>query len=453
MASPDYRSEPDCPRWLDQDERATWLSLSRIIVKLPSALDAQLERDADLNYFEYIVMAMLSEQDDRTLRMSQLAALSNASLSRLSHVAKRLESRGFLQREPDPDDGRYTRAVLTDAGLAKVVGSAGGHVNAVRQPGVRRPQPGPAAPAAGVDRRDPRAGGPGQQRLAAAAGDLSGPMSAADPVRLSVVVPAYNEAATLPATLASLQRQDYRGGYEVIVVDNASTDGTADVATRWGARVLHEAQPGVCAARQTGTAAARGDVVVSTDADTVHPSGWLTRLDAQLADDVFAVAGPCRYVDAPWWARVVPPLWFAAIALVHRLTGRVLYLTATNVAFRRDGFPGYDTTLTQGGDEVDLLRRLRRCGRVVWDAQNPVLTSSRRMDQGLLHTLVVSYGYHYALDLALSRLAPGRRMGVAPAIRAEHAGVSRRRRRQWRAGLVVAAMALLLTRRGRRTPR
>jgi DNA-binding MarR family transcriptional regulator len=132
MASPDPASFDGSAPWLDPDERATWLSLSRIIVKLPSALDAQLERDADLNYFEYIVMAMLSERDDRTLRMSQLAALTNASLSRLSHVAKRLESRGYIQREPDPDDGRYTKAVLTDVGLAKVERSAPGHVTAVR---------------------------------------------------------------------------------------------------------------------------------------------------------------------------------------------------------------------------------------------------------------------------------------------------------------------------------
>ncbi len=133
MPSPDLpATEPDA-RWLDPEERAAWLSLSRTIVKLPSALDAQLERDAGLNYFEYIVMAMLSEQDDRTLRMSQLAALTNASLSRLSHVAKRLESRGFLRREPDPDDGRFTRAVLSEAGLAKVVDSASGHVTAVRE--------------------------------------------------------------------------------------------------------------------------------------------------------------------------------------------------------------------------------------------------------------------------------------------------------------------------------
>jgi len=131
MASPDLPPAPT--RWLDAEERATWLSLSRIIVKLPTALDNQLERDADLNYFEYIVMAVLSEQDDRTLRMSQLAALTNASLSRLSHVAKRLGARGFLERSPDPGDGRYTRASLTNAGMAKVVSSAPGHVTAVRE--------------------------------------------------------------------------------------------------------------------------------------------------------------------------------------------------------------------------------------------------------------------------------------------------------------------------------
>lgn len=130
---------PDAPttlqpvRWLDQDESRAWLSLNRLMTKLPTALDNQLERDADLNYFEYIVMAVLSEQEDRTLRMSQLAALTNASLSRLSHVAKRLESRGYVTREPDSDDGRYTKAILTEYGLSKVEQSAPGHVTAVRE--------------------------------------------------------------------------------------------------------------------------------------------------------------------------------------------------------------------------------------------------------------------------------------------------------------------------------
>jgi glycosyltransferase involved in cell wall biosynthesis len=275
-------------------------------------------------------------------------------------------------------------------------------------------------------------------------------VSATHPVRLSVVVPAFNEEAYLPATLASLARQQVPGGFEVVVVDNASTDATAEVAARAGARVVREQTPGVCAARQRGTEEARGAIVVSTDADTVHPDGWLARLAARFdAEDVVAVAGPCRYLDPPWWARIFPVGWFAVIGAVHALTGRVLYLTATNVAFRRDGFPGYDTRLTQGGDEVDLLRRLRRCGRVVWDGGNPVLTSSRRMDQGLLHTLLVSYGYHYALNLALNRLRPDRVMHVAPVIRQQQAATSRRLRRRWRAALAVTVAGLLLARHRR----
>jgi DNA-binding MarR family transcriptional regulator len=120
------------PRWLDAEERAAWLSILRVTSTLPAALDIQLERDEGLNYFEYIVLAMLSEQPGLVLRMSQLAALSNASPSRLSHVARRLEERGLMRREPDPQDGRATNAVLTDAGVAKVRRAAPGHVAEVR---------------------------------------------------------------------------------------------------------------------------------------------------------------------------------------------------------------------------------------------------------------------------------------------------------------------------------
>jgi DNA-binding MarR family transcriptional regulator len=120
------------PRWLNADERAAWLALSGVLIRLPSALDAQLERDAGLSNFEYLALAMLSETPDRTLRMSQLAVLTNGSLSRLSHVAKRLERQGFIRREPGADDGRFINAVLTDEGMAKVVATAPGHVANVR---------------------------------------------------------------------------------------------------------------------------------------------------------------------------------------------------------------------------------------------------------------------------------------------------------------------------------
>jgi DNA-binding MarR family transcriptional regulator len=132
MTSPSPTEGRDV-RWLDLDERAAWLALVRFMTKLPPALDAQLERDSGLNYFEYIVMAMLSEAPGRTLGMSQLASLTNASLSRLSHVAKRLEKIGLVRREPDELDGRTTNATLTDHGMGAVVAAAPGHVTAVRE--------------------------------------------------------------------------------------------------------------------------------------------------------------------------------------------------------------------------------------------------------------------------------------------------------------------------------
>ena len=119
-------------RWFEADERETWLSLLRVIAKLPPLLDAQLERSAGLNFFEYTILAMLSEQADRALRMSHLAALTNASPSRLSHAARHLESRGLLVRAGDLVDGRCIRAVLTDAGWRALVAAVPGHVDTVR---------------------------------------------------------------------------------------------------------------------------------------------------------------------------------------------------------------------------------------------------------------------------------------------------------------------------------
>jgi len=268
--------------------------------------------------------------------------------------------------------------------------------------------------------------------------------------RFSVVVPAHNEAELLGRTLCSLQAQDFSGPVEVVVVDNRSTDGTRDVARAAGVRVEEEPTLGVCAARQRGTDVAQGQIVVSTDADTVHPPDWLSRIDTAFRNDpdLVAVAGPCDYEDAPTWAAVLPRLGFTAVAAVHGLTGRVGYVTATNIAFRRQGFAGYDTALTQGGDEVDLLRRLRRQGRVTWDRTNVVRTSSRRLDQGLAHTVLVSFGYYYAGGYVVNRLARRQVVGVAPPIRPADAPRVRRLRRRWRLLGIGVAAALAIGRHG-----
>jgi DNA-binding MarR family transcriptional regulator len=121
------------PRWLSTDERRVWLRLSALMELLPAALDAQLQRDADLTKTAYLTLAMLSEEPGRSLRMSELGARSNASPSRISHVVSRLEKDGWVRREKSPNDGRGQVAVLTDAGFQKVVTAAPGHVERVRQ--------------------------------------------------------------------------------------------------------------------------------------------------------------------------------------------------------------------------------------------------------------------------------------------------------------------------------
>ncbi|GEL22786.1 MarR family transcriptional regulator [Pseudonocardia sulfidoxydans NBRC 16205] len=120
------------PHWLSEEEQQAWVAVAQLVLQLPSALDAQLQRDSDVNLFEYLTLSRLSMTPDRLLRMSALAELTGGSLSRLSNVVKRLEQRGFVRREPDPADGRYTNAILTAQGWEKVVAAAPGHVAAVR---------------------------------------------------------------------------------------------------------------------------------------------------------------------------------------------------------------------------------------------------------------------------------------------------------------------------------
>lgn len=119
-------------RWLNEDEQRAWLKLAGVMLKLAPTLDSQLQRDSDLTHFDYLCLAMLSEEADRTLRMSGLAGRVNASLSRLSHVVSKLEKRGLVERSPCPDSRRVTLVSLTEEGWRHLVKAAPGHVETVR---------------------------------------------------------------------------------------------------------------------------------------------------------------------------------------------------------------------------------------------------------------------------------------------------------------------------------
>lgn len=119
-------------RWLTKDEQRAWLRTAAVLELLPGALDAQLTRDENLTHFEYFVLASLSEAPQRTLRITALASMTNATLPRLSRVLTGLEKTGLVERSECDEDRRAKNVTLTGAGWAKVVKSAPGHVENVR---------------------------------------------------------------------------------------------------------------------------------------------------------------------------------------------------------------------------------------------------------------------------------------------------------------------------------
>jgi DNA-binding MarR family transcriptional regulator len=114
-------------RWLAADELETWRSL-HLMSLLAARLGEQLQRDSGLSFLEYYVLAGLSDQPNHMMRLSRLAVPANSELSRLSHLVRRLEDRGLVRRETDPNDGRFTNAILTPEGYAELVKAAPGHV-------------------------------------------------------------------------------------------------------------------------------------------------------------------------------------------------------------------------------------------------------------------------------------------------------------------------------------
>lgn len=214
---------------------------------------------------------------------------------------------------------------------------------------------------------------------------------------ISVVIPAHNEEGYLGRCLQALRAQNYPiSRFEVIVVDNASTDATAKIARRFGARVVAEPRKGVARARQTGFEAAQGEVIASTDADTVVPSFWLARIAAHFETDptLGGVYGPVHWLDGRSVEQLAlryPATW--ALRASNRL-GRSLWW-GSNFALRRDVFweAGGFPVDWPSAEDTDLSLRVSHIAPVRFDPGLIVHASARRTREGwghLAHRTVVN---------------------------------------------------------------
>jgi glycosyltransferase involved in cell wall biosynthesis len=202
---------------------------------------------------------------------------------------------------------------------------------------------------------------------------------------ISLIIPAYNEEKYIGACLDAVIRNIGQRACEIIVVDNGSTDGTAEIVARYPqvVRVLEPAK-GITRARQAGYRHASGEILAFIDADTLPPAGWIEQIEQQFGKDadLACLSGPYHYFDLPRWRRGVAAAWFIAARPVYHAVGYMM--VGGNFAIRRqvlDAMGGFDATIEFYGEDVDVARRAHRFGRVLFRRQFVMPTSARRLQQ------------------------------------------------------------------------
>lgn len=201
--------------------------------------------------------------------------------------------------------------------------------------------------------------------------------------KVSVVIPAYNEEKYINESLQSLKEQSIpQDKFEVIVVDNNSTDDTAKIAEEFGARVVGCQTQGVSAARATGSSAAYGDIIAGTDADTVVASDWLEKILAYFSenDHLVGLTGPTYLHGTNIVLSKAAYISFDIFQRFNFLISRPTF-SGFNFAVRKDAYEtigGFDASL-ESAEDIDLSLKLNKIGKTAYFSDVIVHTSARRL--------------------------------------------------------------------------
>lgn len=230
-------------------------------------------------------------------------------------------------------------------------------------------------------------------------------------MKISFVIPAYNEEARIGTCVGAIRAEIERVGIEaeIIVANNSSTDGTKAAAEAAGARVVDEPHKGITWARQAGYLASTGELVANIDADVRIPHGWLSTVLSRFAanSELVALSGPFIYDDLSRWARFLTRAFYALGVMSSRaselLDGRGAMLQGGNFVLRRralDAIGGFNTAIEFYGEDSDMARRIATQGTVEWTFDLPVYSSGRRLkEEGILRTGVKYAANHIAISV------------------------------------------------------
>jgi len=271
-------------------------------------------------------------------------------------------------------------------------------------------------------------------------------------LKVSVVVPAYNEAELLPACLEALRHQDDAGEFEILVIDNASTDGTAEVARRDGVVVIHEPRRNYGTALARGFASASGDIIASTDADSVVPRDWVARLRREYERDpgLAALGGAIEFVSPNWKGRIFTRVLLPLVNHFDWRNPAGPHLWGANLSIRRTAFEavgGFDPRFSLQADS-EISERLRAVGRVRLLPDLKVRSSSRRWNKAFFSSCFLfgmNFVWYQFFGRPMCQEFPPIRNGGTPAQhRAGEPGARAARRPAFRPVVAGALLALVL---------
>lgn len=223
---------------------------------------------------------------------------------------------------------------------------------------------------------------------------------------ITLIIPAHNEASEIAATIEAAKNLSSGKFREIIVVDNASTDRTGEVAREHGATVVREEKKGLPHARTAGLQAAKTSLVAYIDADTHLPHHWFNTAEKIFArhPEIVALSGPRRYFGSSWWKLwILNSFWFVA-PIVYWIVGYMILggnFIARKSALEKMG--GFDTSIEFYGEDTDIARRLSKIGKVMFRSTFYVYASARRFETEGIFMPNIRYALNYLWPVFFGR--------------------------------------------------
>ena len=208
---------------------------------------------------------------------------------------------------------------------------------------------------------------------------------------ISVVVPAYNEEEYIAKTLESLASQDTKDKYEVILVDNNSTDKTVRIVNgfrnKLELKVVREKIKGRGAARAAGFNKTGGEIILSTDADTTVPINWISKMTAELRSDKNngAVTGTCKFCDQSWSVNIMLNIFQPLAMILYRIIFGHYWLSGFNFGIYKAVYEKSGGFLSKLNiqEDIELSFKVAKLTKIKFVPDIPVIASGRRFSQGL----------------------------------------------------------------------